>query len=282
MTKHFFSFVVRCGTIYPNRMLSPQVAPPFAAQHFPLLLSSLSTARLEIDNLRFTESSREVPLPVQEAFLKEFVFAEYVKEIKKAIKGRRASETVISDLYGLVAIPAQLEDRNGDIIACAKTTAFNILHRKANAHLEIQAHSQDAIVVNSIGKNYQTRFEKLFHDAKLPHCLDAIHEAVKDSGLHRDRKQLLLSKFSKESPWDFLGLVFLEVVIVDNKLDEGAGPLHPNETSDEAGLTHSFPKRPMVEQPDDINSEEAVYIAALLEAYGEAESREGFCIGDLP
>ena len=214
--------------------------------------------------------------------MKEFVFAEYVKEIKKAIKGRRASEKVISDLYGLVAIPAQLEDKNGDIIACAKSTAFNIMHRKTNAHLEIQAHSQDTIVINNIGKRYQTRFENLFHDAKLPHCLDAIHEAVEDSDLHRDRKLLLLSKYSKESPWDFLGLVFLEIVVFDNKLIKGTEPSHPNETSNETGLTHSFPNRPMVERSDDINSEEAVYVAALLEAYGEAESREGFCIDDLP
>ena len=73
--------------------------------------------------------------------MKEFVFAEYVKEIKKAIKGRRASEKVISDLYGLVAIPAQLEDKNGDIIACAKTRVSGWPRAKLD-HPESRAYCQ--------------------------------------------------------------------------------------------------------------------------------------------
>lgn len=206
----------------------------------------------------------------------EFIFPNYVTVLKKALKGPVAQETVISDLYGLVALAAKLDGKGDRTIDCPKSTGSNIMNRHANAHLEIQAHSHDPEVVEGIGRRFKRKFKNRIHEAKFPHCLEQMHEMVTGADLQKDRKNLLLSVFDNPEPWDFLGLTYLEVVNIDFKL--------PDEDSTNSSNPESstrFASRPLVPTPEIVSEDEGAYIEALLDIYREQEDNPEFDLFDL-
>lgn len=213
--------------------------------------------------------------------MREFVFAYYVLELKNALKKRTANETVIGHLYGLVAIPANLDGKGGRTIDCPKTTGNDIVHRRANAHRDIQAHSRDPEVVDGIGDRFKTTFSKLIHPSKLPTYLDSLREGVAESSLHAEIKAELLALCENEEPWDFLGRSFLEVVLINNISAEPENLRSDSKSLNNINVSSRFPARPHVEAPNEPSHEEGYFIDALMEAYGQAEGIEEFDLDRL-
>lgn len=213
--------------------------------------------------------------------MREFVFANYVLELKGALKKRTANETVISHLYGLVAIPANLDGKGGRTIDCPKTTGNDIVHRRANAHRDIQAYSRNPEVVDGIGDRFKTVFFKLIHPSKLPTYLDSLREAIAESSLHAEIKDELLALAENEEPWDFMGRSFLEVVLLDNISTEPNNPTTDADLPNNANIGSRFPSRPHVDAPIEPSHEEGYFIDALMEAYGQAEGIDEFDLDRL-
>lgn len=206
----------------------------------------------------------------------EFIFPNYVATLKNALKGRVAQETVISDLYGLVALAAKLDGKGDRTIDCPKSTGSDIMNRHANAHLEIQAHSHDLEVVEGIGRRFERKFKSRIHEAKFPHCLEQMHEMVAGADLQKDRKNLLLSVFKNPEPWDFLGLTYLEIVNIDFKL-----PDEDSANSSNLASSTRFANRPSVPAPEIVTQDEGAYIEALMDVYREQENNPEFDLIDL-
>lgn len=166
----------------------------------------------------FRKGSGIVRMPNEKVFLGEFVFAAYVDALKKALKSNKASDTVISKLYGLIAIPAKLDGKNELTIECSKSTASSIMNRKSNAHHDIRAHSHDPLVKNSIGERFQRVFGNDLHEANTQYLITTLTALIKSSNLAKEKKEYLLHLSKNENIWDFLAFSYLESLHQENKL----------------------------------------------------------------
>lgn len=202
---------------------------------------------------------------------RDFVFATYVVELKKALTRHKATETVISNLYGLVAIPACLDGKGGLTIDCAKSTGHDIVHRIANPHQNICAHSHDPVVIDGIASSFKAKFSNDIHPSKLPTLVDTLAEIVEESDLHESIKKTLLDLVCPNDPWLFLGRAYLESLQPTNKLPKEA----------ERNGEPQYPKRPETLVPSTPSYSEGSFIDALMEVYEEDEGVEGFSLDDL-
>lgn len=199
----------------------------------------------------------------------DFVFAEYVLALKRAWKGKVANEKLISMLYSTVAIPAELDGKGDRVIDCSKTTASDIINRKANPHLEIQKHSQDAVVLEGISDHFAKLIIPKLQPSKIPGLISELIGLLEFSDLLPDRKAELVNLADSGKNDSFLALVYLESLLPANK----ANSSHEEQTvdDDDAAEMDFADRLPPVSVPNVIAPNERPYVYALLSAYGERE-----------
>ena len=198
--------------------------------------------------------------------MSNLVFSTYVGRLKKAWKEPIADMDLISLLYGLIAIPANLRDKTGEIISCAKTTASEIMNGKANAHRSIRGHSQDEIVKSKIVDDVK----KQIVERLLPNLIDTLIQGLKSDISHSDmpnqRKLELYALAKKETLAEFLSEAYLESLIPENKTDG----IHDEEEPEDPDEYKRHPLE-QISTPTDVTKQEQPYVYALLKAYGDAE-----------
>ena len=203
--------------------------------------------------------------------MEEFVFATYVLTLKKALKKDKANEKIISHLYGLIALTLGLDGKGDRTIDRPKTTANDIVHRRANPHREIQAHSHDPEVLDVIGPVFEQRFKSNVHRGKLPLAIEELLVLIDNSGIADMAKAELRRLAALDEPWEFLGHAYLESLLPENKLpSRHDNPLDPH-----------YPKRPNLDIPANISHSEGQFVGALMEVYEEQEGHPGFDLDDL-
>lgn len=206
-------------------------------------------------------------MPGQSTNSKDLYFSAYVAALKQALKNNRASETVISKLYSLVAIPARLDGKGGRTIDCPKSTASDIMHRRSNAHHDIRNHSHDAEVIDSIGDRFKSVFSNDLHEARIPELIETVSDLVEHSSIRAEARENLLRLSNEDDIWDFLGLAYLESLQPENKISA-------NDTVDSNAATIVGNSNVQMQQPTTrkrTSSEELT--AALLEEYRSAGKR---------
>lgn len=203
---------------------------------------------------------------VRRCFLEDFVFATYVLTLKKALKKDKANEKVISHLYGLISIPVGLDGKGDRTIDCPKTTGNDIINRRANPHQQIQAHSHDPEVLNTVAASFEKRFGSNIHWGKLPLVIDELNELISNSSMPKETKAELSRLASLEKPWEFLSHVFLASLLPENKR---AAKL-------ETTLDPHYPNRPDTNIPPVASHSEGQFVGALMDVYAELEECEGF------
>lgn len=204
-------------------------------------------------------------------FLEDFVFATYVLTLKKALKKDKANEKIISYLYGLISIPVGLDGKGDRTIDCPKTTGNDIIHRRANPHQQIQAHSHDPKVLNTITESFKKRFEDNTHTGKLPLVIEEMLELIAVSSMLEETKAELKRLASLDEPWKFLSRAFLESLLPMNKLLE----------KPESGINPHYPKRPEANIPSTPSHSEGKFIGALMDVYAEKENLNDFDLDTL-
>ncbi len=207
--------------------------------------------------------------------MSSFVFSTYVEKLKNAWKGGISDMDLIELLYGIIAIPLQLKDKSGEIIGCSKTTASEIMNRKANAHRKIKAHSQDEIVKAGIVKEFEDQVVKKLLSSMIPSLIQDLKAEISNSDVLEPRKTELISLARRESLAEFLAESYLESLIPNNKLDDAfEGEIECEQDPNEY-KSHPLAK---IDTPECVTKQEQPYVYALLKAYGDAEKGIEFTI----
>lgn len=201
--------------------------------------------------------------------MNSFVFSIYVEKLKKAWRGGISDMDLIELLYGIIAIPIQLKDKNDEIIGCSKSTASDIMNRKANVHRKIKAHSQDEAVKAGIVNEFKTQVVKKLLSSMVAGLIEELKNEIKESDILESRKKELLALAKADTLAEFLAETYLESLIPDNKIVEA-----PEENESEAQESHEFKSHPLepIETPKGITKQEQPYVYALLKAYSDAEN----------
>lgn len=202
--------------------------------------------------------------------MSSFVISTYVEKVKKAWKGGISDMDLITLLYGTIAIPADLKDKNGEIISCSKTTASEIMNRKANAHRSIKGYSQDEVVKSQI----ESVFKKQVVDRLLPSMIAGLivelSQEITNSDILPDRKTELIGLAKQETLAKFLAEAYLESLIPNNKIADTPDSANADEEED----PDAYKKHPLdtIFTPESVTKSEQPYVYALLKAYGDAEN----------
>lgn len=198
--------------------------------------------------------------------MSDFVFSIYVGRMKKAWKGVISDMDLISLLYGLIAIPAKLEDKNGEIISCSKTTASEIMNRKTNAHRKIREHSRDEAVMSSIVSAVEKEIVKRLHPGMTDGLIQDLCRDISHSDIQHQRRRELFAFAKLETLADFLSEAYLESLIPDNRLND-------SQIEEATEDPEDYKKHPLeqISISTEVTKLEQPYVYALLKAYGDAE-----------
>lgn len=196
-----------------------------------------------------------------------FSFADYVMILKRSWKGGISDPDLITLLYGMIAIPANLLDKEGEIISCSKTTASEIMHHRANPHHIIKEHSRDTVVVQGINQAFAEQVIKYLLPSTTDRLREELTECITSSDLPKAIKSKLLGLACRAPLAEFLAEAYLQALAEENK-----------KTSDQEwhireNLQNITPPQIVADVvPEAPMDEELPYIYALLHAYGDAEN----------
>ena len=196
-----------------------------------------------------------------------FSFADYVMILKKSWKGGISDPDLITLLYGMIAQPANLLDKEGEIISCSKTTASEIMHHRANPHHKIKEHSRDAVVLQGINQAFAEQVMKHLLTSMMDRLREELTECITSSDLPKATKSRLLGLASREPLTEFLAEAYLQALAEENRI------ISVQERHIKDNLKNMTPPQLVVDVvPKVPMNEELPYINALLHAYSDAEN----------
>ena len=102
------------------------------------------------------------------------VFEEYMSILKKHFKQKISNEELCGILFDAIIIPADLKNRNGEILTLDKAEVSRIMNRKKNIPRALQEHVRDKKVLNGL-ENY---FETNIVAELVPDTSDLIHQLL--------------------------------------------------------------------------------------------------------
>lgn len=213
--------------------------------------------------------------------LVELVFSNYVVELKNAWRGTIANENLIQLLYDSIVMPLSLMDKNDEYITVKKETASRLINRKDNVSPKIRQEVDNPVIQRSI--------VKYFSDVVIPEIFisgqnELLHKMMilvnGDSDISQAKKTELSDLAQKNTLAEFLANAFLYTIIRDNKIQKKSLDSDDDIENDIQGKNRKKPLS-IITPPVKIAEEETPYIAALLDAYGEAESIANFDTEDL-
>lgn len=163
--------------------------------------------------------------------------ADYVQAVKKYFKRKISNDELCEILFDAIIIPADLRNRNGEILTVDKADISRILNRKKNLPNALRKHVWDKSVQNSIDKYFETKIvaELVPDTSDLIYRLMNLIEADENISPARKTK---LRNMSKESPITFLKEVFVYTLRQENKLSRTTSVINtPNVNRDNRKLT---------------------------------------------
>ena len=206
--------------------------------------------------------------------MRELVFATVIAEIKNAFMDEINDPDLIQLLYGGIAYPLKIT-----IGKVQKGAASKIVNRLPGGRplRIIKAHSQDAVVKNSIGEYFQINVIKHFMPGMEDEIIFHLRGVIKaDSSISDSKRDELLQLGKKECFAEFLGQVYLYSLTRDNVLT-------PEDKEKINTELEEYKRHPLVdvEVPETIISEEHAYTEALRIAYAQAEKRDDFSLNEI-
>lgn len=192
----------------------------------------------------------------------ELVFARVLEEFQKVWKKRISIKNLIDNFYDVVSIPANLKNKENDVISVTKEYASFIFNRKKNPHLKIREHANDEVVRKEIEVHFVTKILNNIKKDSVNELIYQFQTIIKnDKSIYPEKRKELLNFSKNNSSTKFLSEVYLFSLSRDNVIPNKIKQLSFDDIKD----------NPLPEEkvPVNIANHERRYVKALEEVYAE-------------
>ena len=211
--------------------------------------------------------------------MKVFNYKEFYSAFEKGFIAKNKT-SISAVLFKPLFDPAELLDEGGTPYKIGNTNASKWTRGIAIPET-IRNAITDELYKDDILLHFQRDAMKNMDASLKQDMLDAVIALVKDSNLEKSRRDHLISLYDSKNYGDFLAYAFMAAIIGSSKnADKQVAELPLDDKADIAiedfrnivqKLNRSKPTPLPV--PDEVDSEEMKYVAALYDAYGVTEGR---------
>ena len=154
-------------------------------------------------------------------------FTEYINILKKNFKRSISNEEICGILFDAIIEPANIKNRNGEMLTIEKAEISRILKQKKNIPTALQDHIYDKDVLDNISNYFETQIATEL----VPDNFDLCHQMLKlidsDEDISPEHKATLRILANPKTIAPFLAEVFIYVIRQTNKIPNASNALNP-------------------------------------------------------